>query len=175
MIFSRCLFFWRPNSLALSHALKQIKYKSRVGVDDSWTLMGVMDEFGCLGEKEICVCLKDENDRSVRYLSGNTLVTRMPALHCGDVQQVRAIGSLDASNPLSALYNCIAFSSKGSCPVPKYALWRRFRRRSIPSIPKSLTVPANLRRTRLLPFNSSNRPGTRVYDRRPYSRYHEIE
>ena len=111
-------FFRSCNSLALSHALKQIKYKSRVAVDASWTLMGVVDEFGYLGEGEIYVCLKDEEDEEVQYLTGSTLVTRMPALHCGDVQRVYAVVPSNANHPLFSLYNCIVFSSKGSRPVP---------------------------------------------------------
>ena len=111
-------FFRECNSLALSHALKQIKYKSRVAVDASWTLMGVMDEFGYLREGEIYVCLKDENDDEVQYLRGTTLVTRMPALHCGDVQSAYAVVPSNANHPLFSLHNCIVFSSKGSRPLP---------------------------------------------------------
>lgn len=111
-------FFQQLNSLALSHALKQIKHKSRIAVENSWVLMGVMDEFGILGADEIYVCLKGERDGSTTVLKGDTLVTHMPALHCGDVQKARAIGLVNASNHLSALYNCIVFSSKGERPLP---------------------------------------------------------
>jgi hypothetical protein len=44
-------------------------------------------------------------------------VTRMPALHCGDIQKLRAVGRAENS-PLAALYNCIVFSSKGTRPIP---------------------------------------------------------
>jgi len=111
-------FFQAINSLALSHALKQIKYNSRIVVENSWVLMGVMDEFGLLDPGEIYVCLKGEGDRSTKFLKGDTLITRMPALHCGDVQRARAIGPVDPNNPLSALYNCVVFSSKGERPLP---------------------------------------------------------
>jgi hypothetical protein len=111
-------FFRKLNSLALSHALKKIKYNTRVPVDNSWTLMGVMDEFGFLKEGEIYVCLMDEGAGIVRYVEGETIVTRMPALHCGDIQSVTAIGKVDKTNPLSSLYNCIVFSCRGQRSVP---------------------------------------------------------
>ena len=110
-------FFGALNRLAISHSLKQVKYRSRIAVDDSWTLMGVMDEFGRLGEREIYVCLRGD-DASPVYLHGKTLVTRMPALHCGDVQEVHAIGEIESGHPLSALHNCIVFSSRGKRSVP---------------------------------------------------------
>src|ERR1700737_2069186 len=111
-------FFRKLNSLAVLHALNQIKYKTRVPVDNSWTLMGVMDEFGYLEEGQIYVSLKDESSRTVRFLEGDTMVTRMPAYHCGDVQQLHAVGEVDQNHPLSSLHNCIVFSSRGDRPVP---------------------------------------------------------
>lgn len=108
-------FFRRLLSLALPHALKLIKYRARIAVDDSWTLIGIMDEFNLLKEGELFVCLKYD-DLSVRYLSGPTLLTRMPALHCGDVQT--AIGQVEPGSPLASLYNCIVFSACGSRPIP---------------------------------------------------------
>ena len=111
-------FFRKLNASALSYALKQIKYRSRVAVNRSWKLIGVMDEFRYLKPGEVYVCLKDDEAGSVEYLEGDILVTRSPALHCGDLQKVHAIGSLDSSHPLSALYNCIVFSSQGSRPIP---------------------------------------------------------
>lgn len=114
--FSTCLFFFRKlNALVLSYAIKQIKYKLQVGVDRSWKLMGVMDEYRYL---KTCVCVKDDESGSVECLKGDTLVTRSPALHCGDLQRVYTVGSIDFSHPLSSLYNCIVFSSQGSRPVP---------------------------------------------------------
>lgn len=111
-------FFRRLNNMALAHALKQIKFKTRVAVEDSWVLIGVMDEFGFLEADEIYVCLRDDRNGDIRYLEGDTLVTRSPALHCGDIQKAYAIGSVDETHPLSALYNCIVFSSRGSRPLP---------------------------------------------------------
>ena len=86
-------FFRKLNALALSFGLKQIKYKSRVAVDRSWKLIGVMDEFKYLKDGEIYVCLKDDETGSAECLEGATLVTRSPALHCGDIQSAHAIGS----------------------------------------------------------------------------------
>jgi RNA dependent RNA polymerase len=112
-------FFRRLLWLALMFALKQIKYRARIAVEDnSWTLMGIMDEFNVLAPGEIYVCMKDEVYGRPRYLTGETLVTRMPALHCGDMQYVNAVGPVDSNNPLSALYNCVVFSSRGPRPIP---------------------------------------------------------
>jgi len=110
-------FFNELRVLALAHALKQIKYKSRIAVDSSWKLLGVMDEFNYLREGQVYVCLREEQ-KEVRYLEGRTIVTRSPCLHCGDVQIVDAIGSVDPSHPLSALHNCIVFASTGHRPIP---------------------------------------------------------
>ena len=77
-----------------------------------------MDEFQYLKEGEIYVCIKDERDASVRTLKGDTMVTRSPTLHCGDVQIVHAIGSVATDHPLSSLYNCIVFASEGPRPIP---------------------------------------------------------
>lgn len=110
-------FFRKLRELAVLHALKQIKYNARIPVERSWKLIGVMDEFGYLNEREIYVCLRDESGND-ECLIGNTLVTRSPALHCGDIQIVRAVGPVSSSHPLSALYNCVVFSSAGTRPIP---------------------------------------------------------
>lgn len=111
-------FFRKLNALSLSIALKQIKYKTRIAVDRSWKLIGVMDEFKQLKEGDIYVCLKDDETGNSECLEGDTLVTRSPALYGGDIQKVHAIGSVEPSHPLSSLYNCIVFSSEGSRPLP---------------------------------------------------------
>ena len=111
-------FFRKLYSLTLSYVFKQIKYKSRIRVDRSWKLIGVMDEFKYLKAGEIYVCLRIDDSGRVEYLEGDTLVTRSPALHCGDIQKVRAIGVIHTNHPLSSLYNCVVFSSEGSRPIP---------------------------------------------------------
>ena len=111
-------FFRRVISLVIAHALKQIKYKSRIHVGDSWKLIGIMDEFDYLDEGQVYVCVRDDRTGSVQYLEGETLVTRSPSLHCGDVQIVQAIGQVDLCHPLAALHNCIVFASKGPRPIP---------------------------------------------------------
>jgi RNA dependent RNA polymerase len=111
-------FFRKLNALSMSFALKQIKHKSRIWVDRSWKLIGIMDEFKFLKEGQIYICLRDEETGAREYLKGDTLVTQMPALHCGDVQKAYAIGSVEPAHPLSTLYNCIVFSSEGKRPLP---------------------------------------------------------
>lgn len=111
-------FFRRIISLVIAHALKQIKYKSRINVGASWKLIGIMDEFDHLEEGQVYVCVRDDRTGSVQYLEGKTLVTRSPALHCGDVRIVHAIGQVDPCHPLAALHNCIVFAPKGQRPIP---------------------------------------------------------
>jgi hypothetical protein len=66
-------FFKKLNELALSHALKEIKYRSRIAVENSWVLMGVMDEFEILGADEIYICLKDEADGTTKVITRSSL------------------------------------------------------------------------------------------------------
>jgi hypothetical protein len=114
----RLPFFHELNSLALDHALKQIKYKSRIHVSSSWKLIGILDEFDYLKEGEVYVCLRNEVEDTIQHLQGDAIVTRSPTLHCGDIQIVKAVGEVDPRHPLSAIHNCIVFSSRGSRPIP---------------------------------------------------------
>ena len=96
--------------------LRELKYRSRIPVEDAVTLYGIMDETGFLREGEVYCCFfRNEDKRTV--LEGAIAVTRSPALHPGDVQLARAV-SVPQNSPLADLHNCIIFSQKGARDLP---------------------------------------------------------
>ncbi|KAK0569578.1 hypothetical protein OC861_000758 [Tilletia horrida] len=101
---------------AITYALRAIKYRCRIPVPKSCTLMGIMDETGKLEEGQIYVCLRPNGKRQV--LQGLCLVARSPMMHPGDAQLANAIGEVKQDHPLRALHNCVVFSSKGTRPLP---------------------------------------------------------
>lgn len=98
--------------------LRLLKHKARIPVPQGITLFGIMDETGLLAPNEVYVTY-DRNKR--RHLPGPeeqaVLVTRSPALHPGDVQMVYNVVPPE-HHPLTALSNCIVFSSKGDRDLP---------------------------------------------------------
>lgn len=102
---------------AVIHALRQMKYRARIRLPFSHTLMGVMDESGHLNENEIYACVVDMKGRR-SFISGKCLVYRSPALCPGDVQYAQAIGEVPMTSPLYQLTNCVVFSQKGKRPLP---------------------------------------------------------
>ncbi|CAD6932173.1 unnamed protein product [Tilletia controversa] len=100
----------------LTHALRAIKYRCRISVPDSVTLMGILDETGELDEGEIYVCIRSKS-RKRKVLEGQCLVTRSPMMHPGDVQFAYAIGDVKKGHPLRELHNCVVFSAKGPRPL----------------------------------------------------------
>ncbi len=110
--------FWRQMmTFAVNHVLRELKTRARIPVpgQDSWTLVGVADVHGYLGEGEIFVCVDSPNESKLIYLEGPTLVSRSPTIHPGDVQIVHAIGRPPAGSPFAreSLRNTIVFSTKG--------------------------------------------------------------
>ncbi|KAE8266717.1 hypothetical protein A4X09_0g5627 [Tilletia walkeri] len=101
---------------SLTHALRAIKYRCRVPVPESVTLMGILDETGELAEGEIYVSVRPKKGKRT-VMEGQCLVTRSPMMHPGDVQFAYAIGDLEKGHPLRALHNCVVFSSKGDRPL----------------------------------------------------------
>jgi len=110
-------FLRRMLELAVIVKLRELKYRSRIRVNQGLTLYGIMDETGFLREGEVyCPFLSETGQRQI--LIGNRLViTRAPALHPGDVQLVNAVDVPDDS-PLNDLHNCIVFSQKGERDLP---------------------------------------------------------
>ncbi|KAL8929002.1 MAG: hypothetical protein Q9208_001445 [Pyrenodesmia sp. 3 TL-2023] len=96
--------------------LQELKYRTRIPVTEGATLYGIMDETGTLAEGEVFCSWIDREGRP-NQASGVLVVTRSPALHPGDIQTAEAI-TVPAESPLSALHNCIVFSSKGARDLP---------------------------------------------------------
>lgn len=94
--------------------LKDLKYRGRIPLDKSYTLVGVADEDNYLPPNSIYVCVQYPNG-APKYLQGSFAITRSPSLHPGDVRVVTAVGKLDpkVAPRLSSLVNCIAFPVQG--------------------------------------------------------------
>lgn len=72
-------------NLATSESLRQLKFKARIPLPGSWTLVGVADEDRYLDENTIYACVQ-EAGRPPIYLEGKLLISRSPWIHPGDVQ-----------------------------------------------------------------------------------------
>ena len=95
--------------------LREIKYRSRILVEDALTLYGISDETCWLSEGQVFVTSTKDGVQS--NITGSVVVTRSPALHPGDLQIVEAVEPPKAS-ALWALQNCIVFSQKGVRDLP---------------------------------------------------------
>ncbi|KEP52476.1 RNA-dependent RNA polymerase [Rhizoctonia solani 123E] len=110
----------------LFHVKRNLKYKARIKVPNSYTLVGVCDEANYLRPRLIYACVQEFDQRSgvadVRYLEGRYLVTRSPVIHPGDAQVVWAIGKPPQDSPFygegNHLPNMVVFSTRGLRPVP---------------------------------------------------------
>lgn len=90
---------------------KRIKTKE----DASDVISGIMDETSFLQEGQVYLPVQTEKGRCT--LQGKVVVTRSPALHPGDVQVADAV-DVPGDSPLTALNNCVVFSSKGQRDLP---------------------------------------------------------
>jgi RNA-dependent RNA polymerase len=82
--------------LAVVDALRSIKLKARIPLyEQGWTLVGVPDEDGVLGEGEIFACIRRPG-REDLYLEGDITISRSPTIHPGDVQVSLPIAILGA-------------------------------------------------------------------------------
>ena len=97
-------------------SLRELKYRSRIPVEEGVTLYGIMDETGYLEEGEV-FCVTDTATEARNVITGLVTITRSPALHPGDVQVVRAV-NVPADSPLFELHNCVVFSQKGKRDLP---------------------------------------------------------
>ncbi|KAL8751235.1 MAG: hypothetical protein Q9199_006559 [Rusavskia elegans] len=96
--------------------LQDLKYRTRIPVEEGATLYGIMDETGILEEGEVYCCWVDR-EWHAKYASGTVLCARSPALHPGDLQIAKAV-AVPENSPLNELHNCIVFSSKGERDLP---------------------------------------------------------
>lgn len=96
--------------------LREIKYRSRLRVEQGCVLYGIMDETDFLKEGEV-FCTFQKDNISTIVLTGRVVVTRPPALHPGDIQTAQAV-MVPEDSPLRELCNCIVFSQQGSRSLP---------------------------------------------------------
>ena len=112
---------------------QSIKKKARILMQESCTLIGVVDETGLLEPDEIFVQIRRDNfndrvekdieseqegnvtsdDAIPEILTGELLVTRNPCLNPGDLRLLKGVDRPE----LRHLYNVIVFSSKGERPT----------------------------------------------------------
>ncbi|KDQ54925.1 hypothetical protein JAAARDRAFT_693519 [Jaapia argillacea MUCL 33604] len=103
-----CLWF------GVTHILREIKYRARIPVPGSYTLIGVPDEWDCLNEGEIFATIFDPRTGDLLPIEGRVVVTRSPQLHPGDLQLVQAV----RRTQLEHLRNVVVFPSKGFRSMP---------------------------------------------------------
>ncbi|KAF5361337.1 hypothetical protein D9757_012315 [Collybiopsis confluens] len=98
----------------ITHILRQIKHRAHIRVPDSYTLLGVCDEWDCLEEGEVFAQVYDPRTRQTVPIEGRLIITRSPQIHPGDVQFVRAVWRPE----LEHLKNVVVFSCKGDRSLP---------------------------------------------------------
>jgi RNA-dependent RNA polymerase len=98
-------------SLAFStiHILREIKHRARIFVPGSVTLIGVSDEWDCLGEREIYAHIYDPRKGIDKTVDGRVLITRSPQIHPGDAQYVTAVCREEVECKLGHLTNVVVF------------------------------------------------------------------
>ena len=95
-------------AFAVTHVLREIKFRGRIPLPGSFTLIGVSDEWNCLREGEIYATVVDER-RGIRLnIEGKVLITRSRQIHPGDVQLVQAVRRPE----LAHLTNVVVFSCR---------------------------------------------------------------
>ncbi|KZO99422.1 RdRP-domain-containing protein [Calocera viscosa TUFC12733] len=105
-----------------ANALREIRFRARIPVPNSWTLIGIADEFNILKRNEIYACVHKPGDPEPHWITGPALVTKSPSLGPGDAQFVTAIGKPPPDSPFLLeqfpLKNCVVFSCRGVRPLP---------------------------------------------------------
>jgi hypothetical protein len=101
--------------LMIVQCLRDLKYRGRIPLEKSYTLVGVADEDNFLPPDSIYVCVQYPHGAPI-YLKGLHAITRSPSLHPGDVRVVKAVGKLDpvVAPRLSSLVNCVVFPVQGT-------------------------------------------------------------
>jgi hypothetical protein len=93
---------------AAAHVLADIKYRARIPVPGSYTLLGVSDEADCLEEKQIYATIQDPRTGHRQPILGRVAITRSPQIHPGDIQMVDAVDHPS----LHHLTNVVVFSCR---------------------------------------------------------------
>ncbi|KAL9059015.1 MAG: hypothetical protein Q9162_001403 [Coniocarpon cinnabarinum] len=110
-------FLLQTIEMATRVQLRELKHKARIPVPDGHTLFGIMDETGTLGPNQVYVIIKEDRKSDTVCKVGRCFVTRAPAMHPGDIQEVYAV-EVPAGSATSSLHNCIVFSQLGERDVP---------------------------------------------------------
>lgn len=105
--------------LMVMQCLRDLKYRARIPLENSYTLVGVADEDDFLQPDEIYACIQHQGAEPI-YLEGPLTISRSPCLHPGDVRVVTGVGKLDPilAPRLNYLVNCVAFSVQGLRSLP---------------------------------------------------------
>ncbi|KLO19204.1 RdRP-domain-containing protein [Schizopora paradoxa] len=137
---SKCLdnpFFDRAINCAVDSVLRDIKYRARIPVPDSWHLVGVVDEGPAyiaqdprytwtntytLRVAQIYACIQTDLDSEPIFLHGDCLIGRSPTVHPGDVQRVWAVGRPpdDKICLFRNLKNCVVLPCVGKRSLASY-------------------------------------------------------
>lgn len=96
--------------------LKGMLLKTRIPVepDKGFCAIGVLDELGVLGAREIFCQYRDPRTGEVKPVLGPVTVGRSPCLHPGDIQPVEAVDVPE----LMHLVDVIVFPREGYRPLP---------------------------------------------------------
>jgi RNA-dependent RNA polymerase len=114
------LFLQQAITCAMNHALRELKYHTRIPVSNAYTLVGIADEFDWLEEGQIYAAVKGPPDFALKHLEGTVCISRSPVAHIGDVRLAHAVGKAPAhlEATLKPLNNVVIFSVKGQRPLP---------------------------------------------------------
>ncbi|KIJ26580.1 hypothetical protein M422DRAFT_785200, partial [Sphaerobolus stellatus SS14] len=123
-------FFTRLVAYSTTHVLRELKFKARIPVPQSYQLVGVADEgmawvkrgmknVKLLEEGEIFACIH-ENGKEPFWLEGPCIISRSPTVHPGDVQRAIAVGKPpeDRLCAFANLKNCVVFNTRGERSLP---------------------------------------------------------
>lgn len=112
------VFLRQMMDFAINHVLRELKHHARIPVSgsDSWTLVGIADNYGWLEEGQVLVCVDAPDEAALIYLEGPILVSRSPTIHPGDVQVVHAVGKPPAGSPFAQdpPRNTVVFPIRGA-------------------------------------------------------------
>ncbi|KAJ3342074.1 hypothetical protein HDU83_006225 [Entophlyctis luteolus] len=92
--------------------LREMKYKARMVIPNSWHLFGILDETGTLEAGRVFVQI--DSPQQSQIIEGPCIIYRSPILHPGDVQPVIAVDC----PKLRHLRNVIVFSQFGDRDLP---------------------------------------------------------
>ena len=80
-------FVWRLLRVFKAFLLKELRTKAKIHVDDSWTLLGVVDESGTLQYGQVFIQIDNTHQQKEKptkeIFQGPVVVTRNPCFHPG--------------------------------------------------------------------------------------------